>query len=504
MTHARKPSEEISGFQIPGSVWVAAGRIAMVATLWLVRRPFLMSRARWAVLLAIAIGADVTAWIVAPTLIAVALAVLPLVIGAVLGHWWWLGRGAEPIIFISLFEGRSTLGRDAARTHIGALARFLVEDENLARIGPFAIRPIPIPLSEKQAKRLLRISGALAVVRGSGDAVGDSSRWEWSVCFRDQLPELSIAKYEFSIRSNESRRPLHQRFTAIAPATAEAHDIEGDLQLSSFVATDIAVGHFRAVAKTICVLGSEQIFSRALVYNPDSPYLLMLPDPTDPDVARPLQGRIAIMEARTELGQGEDHMKVLERLQGLVRSGLTDSGFGVWLQAQWYAATVERWVQKRDALKAGEEIFDLFPRSSSVTSNAAGLAIQMQNLQRGEELVQRTQDLDPSDPSIPRLRANIAWERGEPAAALALYRKSSPPQIWQMGDCYALLGKPRRALHSYRKVLRKDSTARHALDHARAVQQMPKLVKTMPSGWRSWVWKLLHTKPRLAHGVLLL
>src|SRR3954454_19699346 len=62
--------------------------------------------------------------------------------------------------------------------------------------------------------------------------------------------------------------------------------------------------------------------------------------------------------------------------------------------------------------------------------------------------------------------------------------------------------KTRRALHCYRKVLRKDSTARFAFDNARAVQGMPKLVGVMPSGWRSWVWRLLHTKPRLVRGVL--
>jgi hypothetical protein len=457
-----------------------------------------MSRARWALLLAIVIGADALGWLLAPPLVAIALMFLPLLITAVLAHWWWLGRGSDPIIFISLFEGRSALGRDAAQTHIGAMARFLLEDKNLAQIGSLAIRPIPIPLSAKQAERLLRISGALTVIRGSGDAAGDSSRWEWYACFRNQQPDLSITKYEFSIRSNDSRRPLHKRFAGVAPATVEAHDIEGDLQLSTFVATDIAVGHFRAVAKTICVLGSELVFEGALEDEPAKPRVLMLPEPTDPDVNKSLQGRIAIMEARTELGQGSDHMKVLERLQGLVRSGLGDSGFGVWLQAQWYSATVERWVQKPDARKAGEEILDQYPDSASVMGNAAALAIQMRDLQRGEELLQRIEGLEPSDPSIPRLRANIAWERGEIAAALSFYKQSNPPQTWQMGDCYALLGKRRRALHCYRKVLRKDSTARHALDNARAVQRMPKLLKTMPSGWRSWVWNLIHTRPQLA------
>jgi hypothetical protein len=148
---------------------------------------------------------------------------------------------------------------------------------------------------------------------------------------------------------------------------------------------------------------------------------------------------------------------------------------------------------------------DQFPKSASVASNAAGLAIQMNDLQQGEGLIERIEDLDPHEPSIPRLRANIAWSRREPALALRLYKlasKKGPPQTWQMGDCYATLGKRRRALHCYRKVLRKDSSARHALDHARALQDIPTLLPTMPSGWRSWVWDWLHTRPRLVRGVL--
>jgi tetratricopeptide (TPR) repeat protein len=477
----------------------------MGVTLWLVRRPFLMSRAQWAILLAIAIGVDLAAWLVAPVLVGLALALLPMVIVAVLVHWWWLARGTKPIVFISLFEGRSALGRDAANTHIGALARFLIEDETLAGIGPFAIRQVPIPLSARQAERLLRISGALAVVRGSGDAVKDTSRWEWWACFRDQLPELMITKYEFSIRMNKARRPLHQRFVAVAPATAEAHDVEGELAMTSFVATDIAVGHFQAVAKTICVLRSEQLFEQASARRPDQPVVLVLPEPTDPDVARPLQGRIAIMEARTELGQRKDHLEVLERLQDLTRSGLGNARFGVWLQAQWHAATIERWVDKPDAVKAGLEILDRFPESVAVTANAASLAIQMNDFQRGEELVDRTEGLDPDESAVPRLRANIAWTLREPAKALALYKSASkkgPPQTWQIGDCYAALGKTGRALRCYRKVLRKDSTARDALDNARALRGTRRLMPTMAPGWRSWVWDLIHTHPRIAGPVL--
>lgn len=503
MNQSRRPSSDDSGFHLSGSVLVAAARIVMAATLWLVRRPFLMSRARWLGLLSVMIGVDVALWIFAPAPASGAVALLVLVIAAVLAHWWWLGRGSDPIIFISLFEGRSSLGRDVAATHIGALKRFLKEDANLEEIGPFAIRLITIPLSGRQAERLLRISGALAVVRGSGDAVGDSSRWEWYACFRDSRPDVMITKYEFSIlNNNAARRPLRQRLVAVAPALAEAHDIEGGLNLSSFVATDFAVGHFKAVAKTICVLGSEKVFERALEEQPEEPYRLLLPDPSDPDLAGSLQGRVAIMEAQTEIGQGRDHLEVLEGLQELVRSGAGDSGFGIWLQAQWYAATVEHRVEKAIARQAGEEILSLFPDSVGVMSNAAGLSIQMEDLARGEELLDRMEGLDPAEASIPRLRANIAWTRRDPATALAYYKQSNPRQYWQMGDCYAALGELDRALRLYRKMLRRDASARHALDHARAIRRIPRLLPAMPEGWREWIWRLIHNRPRVA-GLLL-
>jgi tetratricopeptide (TPR) repeat protein len=502
VNQSERPSSNDAEFHLSGSVLVATARIVMAATLWLVRRPFLMSRARWLGLLGVLIGLDVAMWILAPALAGGGVALLVLVIGAVLAHWWWLGRGSDPIIFISLFEGRSSLGRDVAATHIGALKRFLEEDANLEGIGPFAIRVITIPLSGRQAERLLRISGALAVVRGSGDAVGDSTRWEWYACFRDSRPDVMITKYEFSILNNNAARPLRQRLVAVAPALAEAHDIEGGLNLSSFVATDFAVGHFKAVAKTICVLGSEKVFERALEEQPEEPYRLLLPDPSDPDLAGSLQGRVAIMEAQTEIGQGRDHLEVLEGLQELVRSGAGDSGFGIWLQAQWYAATVEHRVEKAIARQAGEEILSLFPDSVGVMSNAAGLSIQMEDLARGEELLDRMEGLDPAEASIPRLRANIAWTRRDPGTALAYYKQSNPRQYWQMGDCYAALGELDRALRLYRKMLRRDASARHALDHARAIRRIPRLLPAMPGGWREWIWGLIHSRPRLAGPLL--
>jgi tetratricopeptide (TPR) repeat protein len=493
------------GFLIPDSVWTAIARTAMAATLWLVRRPFLMSRTRWAALLVLVAGIDILAWLIAPPWLAGAIALVALLIAAVLTHWWWLGRGEVPIVFVSLFEGRSPLGRDAARTHIGALARFLVEDKNLAQVGPLAIRPVSIPLKAKQAERLLRISGALAVVRGSGDAAGDLSRWEWSVCFRDRLPDAWITKYEFSMRTNQARKPVYRRFAPVDHATDEARDIEGDLQLSSFVATNIAVHHFRAVAKTLCVLRSEQLFEMAREEERDSPAILVLPSPTDPDVANPLQGRIAVMEARTELGEEKDHLAVLERMQDLCRSGLGNSRFGVWVETQWYAATVEGWVERPTAYAASEEILSRFPDSVGVAVNTAGMAIRVKDLQRAEELAQLVEELEPDEPSIARLRANLAWERREPIEALALYKKASKsgsPQTWQIGDCYAMLGKQHRALHCYRKVLRKDPTARFALDNARAVLGLPKLLPTQPLGWRSRIWDWIHLRPRLVRGLL--
>jgi hypothetical protein len=173
-------------------------RWGLAGLLWLLRRPFLLSRRLWVCTLLAALLLDAAAWVLAPLLVSLILLAPPLVCAAVLFQWWWLGRGGHPIVFVSLFKGRSRVGRQAAQTHLGALATYMRESEHLAVVGPLDIRVIDLPLSEAQAERLLRISKALVVVRGTGDAAAETSRWEWWAHFRDQRPEFDLSEHRFS------------------------------------------------------------------------------------------------------------------------------------------------------------------------------------------------------------------------------------------------------------------------------------------------------------------
>jgi tetratricopeptide (TPR) repeat protein len=211
------------------------------------------------------------------------------------------------------------------------------------------------------------------------------------------------------------------------------------------------------------------------------------------------------LEAVSELRRGDEHLDVLTGLQESLLAGVGDAGFGLWLTSQWFAASVERRIGKGEALRRVLEIVDRFLTNPHILLNAAGPAVEARELGLADDLVDRAEEEDPADSGIPRLRANIAWERERPALALELYKEASkkgPPQTWQMGDCYAALGKNSRALRCYRKVLRQDATAADALLHARALLKTPQLLATMPGGWRCHLWIAMHARPFMVRPLL--
>lgn len=463
------------------------------------RRPFLLSRTRWVGLLALLLLIDAALWLTAPWLMALGFALPIGVVGAVLSHWFWLGRGDYPIVFVSIFNGRSRKGREAAETHFGALATYLRQDASVGEVGPIQIRAVSIPLSPKQAERLLRISGALLVVRGEGDAIQDVSRWEWWGHFKEEQPDVMLTVHEFSIRSNESERSLFSRLRPTVTDTDSAHAVEGDLALTRFVEAELDISHFRTLSMIICVLGSRVLFRRTRTST--SGATLILPEPESAALLpASLHGQVAMLEAISEKSQGDDPRDVLDRLQAKSREGVGDSVFGVWLVAQWFVGTVEQRIEKDEALAAGVEIAERFPNDPRVLLNVAGLAVQDRDFEQGEEFINRAEALDARDPGIERLRGNIAWMTGDPRSALRRYGRASragSPQTWQIGDCHAALGHRRRALRCYRKTLRRDPTAGHAMRNARTVREIPRLLPVLPGGWRDRVWWNLHKHPQL-------
>ncbi|HEY5054478.1 MAG TPA: hypothetical protein VII45_13840 [Solirubrobacterales bacterium] len=486
-------------FHPPLGIATTIARWGLAGLLWLLRRPFLFSRRLWVCATLLAAVLDAAAWFLGPLLLALALLLLPLIGAAVLLQWWWLGRGKDPIVFVSLFRGRSRVGREAAETHLGALAAYLRESEHLAVVGPLDIRIISLPLSAAQAERLLRISKALVVVRGTGDAAAETSRWEWWAHFRDERPEFVLSQRRFSLSRVDSKPAVLDRFFSVPPI-ATSHDVEGDLQVSDFVATSITIRHFGAVSEVIGILASELVFEGRL---PSRTFLI--PEPDDPELSPGLQGRTAILEAISSVSTGTDGEAVLDRLQQLCLEGCGDVDFALWLQLQWFTATVERRRSYREALDAELGIVERFPQDVNVLVNVAGAAVEAQDLERAEELAGRAAGADPTDFGVSRVLGNIAWSRHEPAEALRLYRagaREGSPLARQIGDCHLALGDPERALACYREALRRSSSSGLATRKARDLLGIPRLLPTVPDDWHARMWTLLHRHPRLVRPAL--
>lgn len=486
-------------FHPPFGISTTIARWGLGGLLWLLRRPFLLSRRLWICTLVVAAILDAAAWLFASPLASLILLAAPLICATVLVQWQWLSRGKDPIVFVSLFRGRSRIGRDAAEAHLGALATYLRESEHLAVVGPLDIRVIGLPLSEAQAVRLLRISRALVVVRGTGDAAAESSRWEWWAHFRDGRPDFALNEHRFSLSQVDSKPSVLDRFLSVPPI-ATSHDVEGDLRISDFVATSITIRHFSALSEVIGILASELVFERPLRGG-----TFLIPEPNEPGLTPGLQGRTAILEAISNVSTGTDRGAVLDRLQALCLDGVGDVDFAVWVQLQWFAATVERWRSYREALDAELRIVDRFPEDVNVLTNAAGAAVEAHDLEKAEELAERAARIDPFDFGVSRVLGNIAWSRRRPADALRLYRagaREGSPLCRQIGDCYLALGEPQRALDCYREALRRSSSSGLATRQARGILGVPLLLPVVPDDWHARMWGVLHRHPRLARPAL--
>ncbi len=486
-------------FHPPLGISTTIARWGLAGLLWLLRRPFLFSRRLWVCALLVALLLDAAAWILAPLLVSLILLAPPILCAAVLLQWWWLGRGSHPIVFLSLFKGRSTVGRQAAETHLGALATYLRESEHLQVVGPLDIRVIGLPLSEAQAERLLRISNALVVVRGTGDAAADVSRWEWWAHFRDQRPEFDLSQHRFSLSSVDSSQSIFDRLLAVPPV-ATSHDVEGDLEITEFLASSITIRHFGALSEVIGIIASEVVFER-----PTRRGTFLIPEPDEPGLTPGLQGRTAILEAISNVSTDADRGAVLDRLQELCLAGIGDVEFALWVQLQWFIASVERWRTYQETLDAELPIVDRFPSDLNVLINAAGAAVEAKDLDRAEDLTERAALIDPLDFGVSRVRGNIAWSRHEPAEALRHYREGAregSPLCRQIGDCHLALGDPGRALACYREALRRSSSSGLATRQARGVLGYPLLLPAVPDDWHARIWRGLHRFPRLARPAL--
>lgn len=485
--------------------WITgAVRVAGAASVWLIRRPFLARRAVWAVcalvlaVAAILLAADEMMFLAGVVLLA------GLVSVAVLTHWTWLARGERPVVLITTFAGRSAAGRAAAESHVGALKLFLEADENLRAAGPITVRSLAVPVSERGATRLLRLERVLMVVRGTGDAGGDTSRWEGSVHFRADSPEVRLNRYALTTYTDRVEYPRLGRLLGRGvPGVTSASFDEGDVEMSRFFSSNISVDHFRQVAKIACLLLSEKQFEGAP--NVAHSGTLLLPTPEDGDLSEELQARSLRLEAAVRMTR-QDSRSLLTQLEERAWGNCVGgAAFAAWLTAQWFAGEQENWSTIHDTRRSIDRWRQRFPTDPWLLANSAGIAIREQDLERARREIARGEQAGVPHTTLERLRGNIAWEEQRPRDALDHYRRAAVARgvlRWQIGDCLAALGRVRAALREYRAALRIDSYRVPAAVHARALEGWGTLLPTYPSGWRNVLWRLLNRAPRISRSPL--
>lgn len=487
---------------LPPGLSIAA-RFVLQGALWVIRRPFLVHPIWLAggVAICAGLGLAVGVW-VAPILAAPCL-LAALVLGSSRVYLWRLTRSEAPLVLLSRFESKSALGRDAAATHAAALARFLETDEFLGTAGPFKVRAIPVPCSDASARRLLQFPRVLMVIGGSGDASQSESHWDAVASYRRSKADVSLARYALSTHTNRVPSGFRSRFyEGVIPASSTRTE-EGSLARDSFMAASLTVQHFRDLAKVLLVLLGEEFVADP---GPKEPRTLLLPEPTDPVLDDPLRGRTLILEAEARRGKEPPEEIVRDIERRALDNEVDDEGLALWVAHQLFIGENESWATPEDSLASLRRWAARVPTSHQVAANVAGTLIRLGRLTEAESALGKASALGAPRPYVLQLRGAIAFERRDVSWALKLYRQARgrrrPFLRWQIGDCYALLGHPRRALHEYRAALRFDSTRVPAAERAREVAGWGRLLPVMPPGWRARLWRELHEHPRLARPYL--
>ena len=260
-------------------------RLFVTSSLWFIRRPFVISRARLHLTAGICLLAAVLIASYGQFLAAVAPALLGFVLVAASVHWAWLVRGDIPVVLLTAFRAPSKVGRGAADSHIAALRRFLEEDEDISDSGPVAVRVIDVPVSDAAAKRLLTLDRVVMVVRGTGDSGLDSSHWDARVWFGDGGSNVRLTTRPHSIYVDRAQR---RRMLFRSRSGAQSSRVaEGDLPTRKFFAAVITVGHFRDIAKVMLVLLGEAFLARD---GPQEPRILRIPVADDQAIGANMQG----------------------------------------------------------------------------------------------------------------------------------------------------------------------------------------------------------------------
>lgn len=491
-----------SDLRFPGALGFALTTL-FHASSWLIRRPFIASPVTWLVVVGLAAGFAIVELVLGNLLPAGVALLIALLAAATFGHWLHLTRGEGPVVVVSLFKGESASGRAAAESHLASLVRFLEADQSIAKLGPVQIRRVPVVVSTRSAQRLLSLQKIVLVVRGVGDATPEFSEWRAEVHCGPSVANIELGQFEGSTRSAEIKTPWWRRLGSAALHGERATIAEGDLSLRQFVAETVEVEHFRDIARILLVLLCE----RAIAFPvPGAEITLIGPANDDPSLSPGLAGRVLKLDAFAR-NRTPDSRSVLEDIERLsFDRQLGDEALAMWAVGQWFVGVQERWATIAEAAEASERWAGRFESSGVVAANHAAIVLMAGDVERAKRIVSRAIELGASRDVTERLRGNLAWQEKRVHDALRHYRRVGGrfggALRWQIGDCHAYLGRRRRAMFAYRQALRADPFCVPAAEQARQVARLSPIQATFPPGWRSWIWEMLHSRPRLASSLL--
>lgn len=152
---------------------------------WLLRYPFILSPATWAILLAFALMLGIGGLVLGTIPVAFVGLLAFLAVAAALAGWRrLLAEGSRPLLFLAQFRPETPGAEEASLNHQIAMRRRLAKSVLIAE--RVELRDIPAPIHERETERLLRaaVTGH-GVVRGSVQAMGNVGSFEAVLTYRN-------------------------------------------------------------------------------------------------------------------------------------------------------------------------------------------------------------------------------------------------------------------------------------------------------------------------------
>jgi len=216
---------------------------------WAIDHPFVARPAVWNSLTAFWFVATVAALLLGVTATAFFLVLAVALAFLTAGMWGWVRLTAssdQPIIFISQFAPATPGAGEAALNHLNAVQQRFVA----GTLGPHAtLRRLPVSVTKDQAKRLLDVTSARAVVFGRVKAIADVGSWDAEMLLRwpgDTQPTTAhiTGDLEVEVHTNRRKRP------------PDRHETQADYQapLAALIAERFESAHVDVIEGTLLTL----------------------------------------------------------------------------------------------------------------------------------------------------------------------------------------------------------------------------------------------------------